>query len=233
MADGTDLRAQLDLIESSIDGGSYAPGPWSRLVREVRKRPREERRALSDELSQVSRKLHLRGGRRTVPVEAALLAEFAATMLGALLLGIGTAANSNILGIIGVLTWTGTFQPSLKVACGRLLGVNYDYGYLAHLEPRFKMAYGSYLAAPRWARILTHLAGMVGSPLGAICGWLLTVGRLPTAAIVSLVIFWAAIAINLLSLAMGAAGVRRIGPMRAELSSGGAAGVELREAFGL
>lgn len=232
MADVADLRGEIETIESALDSGSYTPGPWSRLVRDVRNSPREQRRALADDLSRVSRKLHLRGGRRTMALDAALLTEFAAAMLGALLLGVGTAAESNVCALIGLVLWASTFQPSLKVACGRLLGVKYDYAYLAYLEPRFKMTYGSYLALPRWARIVTHAAGTIGSPLGAICAWLLTTGRLPLAATVSLAVFWAALAINLLSLITALAGTRRIGPLRMEVSSGGAAGVELREALG-
>jgi hypothetical protein len=42
----------------------------------------------------------------------------------------------------------------------------------AGIEPRLKMKYGSYVAAPRWARTLLHLAGTLGYAFGALLGWI-------------------------------------------------------------
>ncbi len=61
-------------------------------------------------------------------------------------------------------------------AARRALGIAYDYAYLFHIEPRFKMSYGTYLAAPRWARIVFHLSGIVGSPLGLAAAAVLVAG---------------------------------------------------------
>ncbi|MGH7906517.1 MAG: hypothetical protein ACREP6_07790 [Candidatus Binataceae bacterium] len=226
-----DLRARLAAIEQEIDSGRYSPGPWAHLVREIRSRRRSERAALAIDVSRISRKLHMRGGRRTMAIEAALLIELCLMMLGALILGIGLAADSNAAAIIGMILWVMAFQPTLKMSCGRILGIGYEYAYLAGVEPRFKMAYGAYLAAPRWARILTHLAGTIGSPLGALCGWLLTTRRLDIAADVSGVIFWILVAINVVAFATAIAGIRKLGSLRADWSSGGSAGLEIREAI--
>src|SRR6202011_6332563 len=105
-----------------------------------------------------------------------------------------------------------TFQPLVKIAVGYLLGVEYEYAYLYGVEPRFKMRFGDYIAAPRWARIVLHLSGTIGSPLGA---WLAKV-CLPTdlsiAIMVSAAIFWIVIAVNITSFLVALAGVKKLGP---------------------
>ena len=93
------------------------------------------------------------------------------------------------------------------------------------------MRFGDYLAAPRWARIVLHLSGTIGSPLGA---WLAMV-CLPTdlriAIDVCWAIFWIVVAVNVASFIAALAGVKKLGPLKASDSSGGSAALELREAL--
>jgi len=226
------LRAQLLEVEKAIDVGAYQPGPWDRFIRAARNQPPEVRAALADDAGRVSRKLHLRNGRATMPVERAILWESSATIIGAVLLAAGVGWKSNVLAMLGALTWTATFEPLVKVAIGATLGMNFDYAYLeGSFEPRFKISYGVYLARPRWARILFHLAGVVGSPLGIYLAGTLLAPLLPMSAKICDVIFWIENAVNLLAFIGGISGRRKLGPVRVAISSGGVAGAELRDAF--
>ena len=233
LAEGAEtFGAQLLEMEKAIDAGAYQPGPWDRFIRAARNQPPAVRLALAEDAGRVSRKLHLRNGRATMPLERAILWESSATIIGAILLGAGVAWRSNVLALLGALTWTTTYQPLFKVAVGTALGMSFDYAYLeGSFEPRFKITYGTYLARPRWARILFHLSGIVGSPLGIYLASVLMAPNLPTSAKVCDVIFWIFNAVNLLALVGGTMGRRKLGPVRVAISSGGVAGAELHDAF--
>lgn len=117
------------------------------------------------------------------------------------------------------------------MAVGYIVGVDYEYAYLYAVEPRFKMRYGDYLAAPRWARVLLHVFGMIGSPLGA---WLSAFCLAETAWVATVFcwgLFWLVVVINAVSFLAGIVGVKRLGSLRLSLTSGGMAGNELREAL--
>jgi hypothetical protein len=76
---GTDeLRVRLDAIERDIDAENYRPGPWDRLIADIRSEPDSTRSALAEDISRVSRKLHLRSGRRTIPLASAIAIELGA-----------------------------------------------------------------------------------------------------------------------------------------------------------
>jgi hypothetical protein len=157
--------------------------------------------------------------------------ELAATAVGGGLLAVGLHHRSNAAVIVAALIWITTFEPLVKVSVGWLLGIRYDYAYVRGIEPRFKMRYGTYFAAPRAVRVVLHLAGTIGSPLSA---WL--VGRLarptlPLAGTVCTVAFWAVVAFNALLFFAALAGFRHLGRTRLNVSSGGVAGAELRDAF--
>jgi hypothetical protein len=233
LAEGAEaLRAQLLEVEKTIEAGAYKPGPWDRFIRAARNQPPPVRAALADDATRVSRKLHLRTGRTTMPLERAILWESSATIIGAVLLAAGVASKSNVLAMLGALTWTTTFQPLVKVAVGTALGVSFDYAYLeGSFEPRFKISYGTYLARPRWARILFHLSGIVGSPLGIYLAGVLMAPVLPTSAKICDVIFWILNVVNLVSFVGGIISRRKLGPLRVASSSGGVAGAELHDAF--
>jgi len=194
---------------------------------------REDREALKEEITRVSSKLHRRDGKRTLSVTTGIAAEAVLTLVGGILIVLAIHNHSNLLGIIAAGIWMMTFQPLMKVGVGYLLGVGYEYAYLYNAEPRFKMRFGDYLAAPRWARIVLHLSGTIGSPLGA---WLVLV-CLPTdlriAIDVCWAIFWIVVAVNVVGFIVALAGVKKLGPMKASASSGGVAAMELREALEL
>ncbi len=164
---GDDLRGRIAAIERAVDDGSYRPGPWQALVRDIRNSMFFERAAVADDVSRVSRKLHLRKPRRRVSMNAGLLLEIAATGLGGLVMILGVSMRSNWLAFLGALIWMVTFQPLIKLMAGRAMGVHYDYLYLLAFEPRIKMKYGTYLSRPRLLRIILHLAGTIGSPIAA------------------------------------------------------------------
>src|SRR5262249_38713708 len=147
-------------------------------------------------------------------------------------LALGARHQSNLLVIVSAVIWTIAFQPLLKVAVGYLLGVRYQYAYLYGVEPRFKMCFGEYLAQPRYARLLLHLSGTVGSPLGAWLPTLFVDPSLRIAVYVCWGLFWSVVAINVAGFVAVLTGVRaRIGPVSLRDSSGGAAALELREAL--
>jgi hypothetical protein len=229
------IRDRIAEIERRIDEKSYRPGPWDQLLKDVRMLPREDRAALKEEISRVSSKLHRRDGKRTLSLTTGIAAEAVLTLIGGVLIVFAIHNHSNglanVLAIIAAGIWTMTFQPLVKVAVGYLLGVGYEYAYFNGAEPRFKMRFGDYLAARRWARIVLHLSGTIGSPLGA---WL-TLVCLPTdlriAIDVCWAIFWIVVAVNIAGFIVALAGVRKLGPMKASAGSGGSAALELREAL--
>jgi hypothetical protein len=228
-----DLRARLAAIERDLEEGRYRPGPWARLLRDLRQEPDGLRTALAGDVSRVSRKLNLRSGRRTIEVTTGLALESVGSLVGAVILAVGVSAGSNLATIVAMLIWVTAFEPPVKVAVGSALGIGYEYVYLRGIEPRFKMSYGSYLAAARWKRIALHAAGMLGSPLGALSVALIAGGSMRVAWLVSWFVFWVVIAGNVVPLIAATFGVRRLGPVRADESSGGSVGIELREALGL
>jgi hypothetical protein len=122
-----------------------------------------------------------------------------------------------------------TLQPILKVATGMAFQLAFAYAYLWGAEPRFKLKYGTYLAAARWKRVSYHVSGMLGSPFA----WLIVaiVAR-PSHPILSGVLWWLAVAHMAFIVGqflLAAAGVRRVPPIGLlRLGSGGAAGWELR-----
>jgi len=186
-------------IERDIDAGCYRPGPWDAVIRVNRSQPDDARIALAVDISRISRKLHLRLARRTAPLAPAITIELAATVLGGMLLAIAVKKDFNAVAIATMLIWVSTLQPLVKVAVGAMLGVGYEYGYLYGIEPRFKMKFGSYVAAPRWKRIMLHASGMFGSPLGAILVAWIAGDSLQIARAACWVVFWITLAINLIS----------------------------------
>jgi hypothetical protein len=225
------IRDRIAEIEHHIDEKQYRPGPWDRLLKDARALARDEREALKEEISRISSKLHRRDGRATLSLTNGIIAEAALTVLGAILIIFAIHNHSNLLGIVTGAIWTMTFQPLVKIAVGYLLGIEYEYAYLYGVEPRFKMRFGDYIAAPRWARILLHLSGTIGSPLGAWLAMVCLPSDLGVAETVCWVILWIVVAVNVASFIAALAGVRKLAMFKASASSGGAAALELREAL--
>jgi hypothetical protein len=223
------IRNRIAEIERQLDEHRYRPGPWELVLKDLRALHPDERVELKDEVSRVSSKLHRRDGRATISLTIGLSIEAALTAIATVLIIVAQQNHSNLCGIIAAGIWIMTFQPLLKIAVGYLLGVEYEYAYLYGAEPRFKMRYGDFIAAPRWARIVLHLSGTVGSPFGA---WLATIclpNDLTIAIDVCWVLFWIVVAVNVASFLLALGGVRRLGPFKSRYSSGGAAALDLRE----
>jgi len=67
------LRAQLAWIERTLNSNTYKSGSWDALLRELRAEPDAVRGSLADDVTRVSRKLHGRTVRATMPFDLALL----------------------------------------------------------------------------------------------------------------------------------------------------------------
>jgi hypothetical protein len=131
--------------------------------------------------------------------------------------------------IVAMILWVSSFQPLVKIASGTALGIKYEYAYLfGGIEPRFKSDFGSYLALSPWKRMIFHLSGTLGSPLGAALVAVTTNERLGVAMWVSWLVFWIVIAINAAAILAGFARVRRVGRFRIAATSGGLAATEFR-----
>jgi hypothetical protein len=224
------LTQQLERIEAALDRGVYRPGPWAAFLRDAASRSAAERAAVAGDVSRVSDKLHLRQARRTLSFGTAITLELAATAVGGVLLAAGLAGVSTLPVLVAAAVLTTTLQPLVKVSAGRSLGIRYSYAYIRGIEPRFKMRYGTYLAAPRWKRISLHLSGTVGSLLALWLVRRLALPQLPATAAVCGVAFWIVAGMNVIPFLAGLAGLRRLGPVGPTNStSGGAAALELRE----
>jgi hypothetical protein len=226
------IRTHLVEIEHSLDSGQYRVGQWARLIRDIRALPQDDRAAIAGDVSRVSRKLHHRHHYLTIPFAAAFTAEIVMAVGGGICLALGIVHQSNLLVIVAAAFWSIAFQPLIKVSTGLLLGISYDYAYLYHVEPRFKTSYGTYLAAPRSSRIIFHLSGVVGSPLGVWLPALWATGHLNSAFYVCRGFFWLFVIINAGTLLLALAGPRKLGGFRFRDSSAGMAALEIREALG-
>ena len=158
-----------------------------------------------------------------------MLLEALAGILGGILIAAGVASTSNSLAIVGMLLWVACFEPLLKLGVGTALGVQYDYAYLyGGVEPRFKPSFGSYLALTPLKRVVLQIAGMGGSALGAFVASQIAGTSLPAARLISWVVFWIVVLLNVSGIAAELAYVRRIGPIGVPEGSATMAIVELR-----
>ena len=225
----SDLRAQLDAIERSIDGGTYRAGEWQRFLERAARAATVERRALEETVTRVSEKLHARKAGRTATAQQGLAFESLAAILGLVVLAAAAALERASLVIVAAVLLGTALQPLLKTSTGIALGMDYAYAYLWRGEPRFKLRFGGYLAAPRWRRLVLHLSGTLGTPIATVlCSAVAapshpTLGRVLAWLAVLHLVFQAGIVV------LAAAGVHRmplLGIVR--LTSAGAAGFELR-----
>lgn len=219
-------------IERRLDSGTYRPGQWAKFVRSAVQHPHSDRLAISDQVSRVSDKLHLRKGWRSISFSQGIAAETGAAVIGGVLLWYSVASVSNAFALLAAIILATAFQPVVKIAVGYILGIRYSYTYFWYIEPRFKMRYGTYLVRPRWRRVLFHLSGAVGSPLAFRLVAFLATPTLPLTALICQALFWATAATQIIPLAAGIFGLRPFGMRRlSRLTSAGLAGIELREGF--
>jgi hypothetical protein len=94
------------------------------------------------------------------------------------------------------------------------------------------MRFGEYIAQPRYARLVLHLSGMIGSPIGAWLPILFINPSMTFAIDVCWTIFWVLVAINIGSfIAMVTGLAQKAGGLRLADGSGGSAAIEVREAL--
>jgi hypothetical protein len=228
-----DIPTMLKQIERDLDAGTYHPGPWAEFVREANRRPQHERVALAEDITRVSNKLHCRNGRKTLPFPLAIGLEWLMAGVGVLLLRVALRRGSVLLLTLATNILAFTAQPVIKTSVGMLLGVRYAYSYAQGIEPRFKMRYGTYLAAPHWKRVLLHLSGTVGTSLAL---WLVArqaQPEFPKSALVCRVFVWVQTLVQLIPFLAALTNMERshaINRMIRE-SSSGQAGSELRTAL--
>jgi hypothetical protein len=222
------LRDRLATIEAALDRGDYKPGPWRRLVDELRDSPQAERIALAPDVNRVSSKLHRRQPRRTIGLLGAVLLEALGGILGGVLVAAALKHGSTLLALVGMGLWVMSFEPLLKLSVGTALGVEYEYAYLyGGVEPRFKMKFGSYLTISPLRRAIVQFAGTLGSPLGALVAARLY-PALPTAQVITWIAFWLLVLVNVSGVVTELAGVRRLGKLRLPPGSANEMIVELR-----
>lgn len=161
-------RDELDDIAESLLAGTYKPGPWQRLIKNLETLPKAERAELSDQVSAVSNQLHGRNGFWQLPAIVGFVLELILFSAGLYLV----MADNVWLRLCGVVALGLCLQPSLKIITASLLGVRYAYVFLWYFEPRFKMQFGSYLQRSRGQKILINLMGSLGTPLALIVGYM-------------------------------------------------------------
>ena len=105
------MKEQIDSIEQALVAGAYRPGPWQRLIAELEKLPREQRRQYAPHISRVSRLLHARHGFPEVPFLPAFIAEIIG-FLGALAL---LDMPGLLPALLGTVLLALTLQPLMKV----------------------------------------------------------------------------------------------------------------------
>ncbi len=225
----SNLEQLLAEIEDALDSNTYSRGRWQVFLERAATASPDELVPLERSITRVSEKLHQRTSPSTMPFERALAVEILASLGGFAILTVAASTGSAVGFVAAAVCLVVTLQPILQVATGMAFQLAFAYAYLWGVEPRFKLKYGTYLAAPRWKRVSYHVSGMLGSPFA----WLIVaVVARPSNPILSGVLWWLAVAhmafvVGQFLLAL--AGVRRVpllGLLR--LGSGGAAAWELR-----
>lgn len=229
----SDLEQLLAEIEDALDSNTYSRGRWQVFLERAAAASPDALVPLESSITRVSEKLHQRTGPSTMPFERALAFEILASLGGLAILTIAASTGSAAGFVAAAVCLVVTLQPLLKVASGLAFQLAFAYAYLWGVEPRFKLKYGTYLAAPRWKRVSYHVSGMLGSPFA----WLIVaVVTRPSHPTLSGVLSWLAVAHMAFVVGqflLAVAGVHRVpllGLLR--LGSGGAAGWELRRRSG-
>ena len=227
--DSQGLRALLAAIAADLQAGTYRIGSWRAFVEQARGAPLQASRDLSTLISAVSNLIHSRRALHTYPLGALTVVEIVCMLGGFFALAAGARRDSWVLLTIAAALLVLTLQPLVKVACGRALGLSYSYGFTMGGEPRYKLAFGTYLAATPARRILFHLSGTLGSVLGLLLVATTCVESLPALGRVLFGLAALHAAVQVVFFAMVSAGRDRFfgfGPLR--FSSAGAAADEWR-----
>lgn len=216
---------RLAELAGALRDGKYRPGAWQRFVAEFDRSNPAVKQSLALRVSDVSRRLHRRKRRLELPFAVALMGEGMLFLAGTALL-FGDGFVSRLIGLAAIVL---TAQPLIKVVCGLILGVRYDYAYLWGIEPRFKMRYGQYLLLAQPVRVAFHLAGSIGTPAAMLAGYFTFRDDYKSVAIACVVFFLGAAALQVGAFLAEWLGVRRIfGYRLSTLTSPATAAFELR-----
>lgn len=159
------VKALLE-IRTDLHQNNYKPGPWHKLTKLLAKAPAGERAEVSELVSEVSNLLHSRKYKFRAPFLVGYAAEWIILVLSITLM----QADHLLLRLASVGLLALCLQPMLKVTAGLLLGVRYAYVYLWYIEPRFKMAYGTYMQLGPARQCALHFAGSLGTPAALMVG---------------------------------------------------------------
>ena len=222
-----ELRQKLHALEQAIADDVYRIGGWQNLMGKIEILPAVEKRALSDDISRVSRALHRRNGFYELPFPLGFAVEllmfFAALML--------FQVNGLLAALAGSAALTLCLQPLIKICTGLLLGVRYDYAYLWYVEPRFKMRFGSYVALTPRRKILFHLSGGMGTPVALFIAYLVITPHLSWLGLLALLGAGFALALQVGAFVAEWFGIRKVGAFRLSLlTSPATAAMELKKA---
>lgn len=215
----TEITQQIEEIQQALDEKRYQVGSWQRLVKDVEALGREERTEVSESISELGNKLHQRHEFPRLPFVAGLLVEIMLVGFGLTLLVMGS--ESLLLLYAGSLALILSMQPFLKILTGLVLGVRYAYVFLFYVEPRFKMQYGTYLSLTPMQRIVFHTSGVIGTPLALLFAIQMLQAYEP-AMFWGWVLFWAAIALQLVPFLAELTGLKKVGPFRLAVLTGAA-----------
>lgn len=160
------LRDRAAAISAAIDRGEYKRGMWQRLLESAEEFAPVERAAVASLLTELSRQVHGINRFPRFPFSLALALEVLAFAASIWLLWWGSFISM----LCGLTALAISLQPLIKVVTGLLLGVRYDYAFLWHVEPRFKMRYGTYFLMSPLRRVVFHAAGGVGTPVAMLVG---------------------------------------------------------------
>jgi hypothetical protein len=215
----TAIAQQIDEIEQALNENRYKVGSWQKLVQAVEALGQEERAEVSESISELGNKLHQRHGYPRLPFVAGLLVEIILMAFGLTLLVMGS--ESVLLLYAGSLALILSMQPFLKILTGLMLGVRYAYVFLFYVEPRFKMQYGTYLCLTPMQRIVFHASGVIGTPLAMLVAIQMLQGY-ELAIFWGWVLFWGAVALQLVPFLAELTGLKKVGPFRLAVLTGAA-----------
>jgi len=204
------ISQQLDEIESALDTGSYQRGQWQRLLRRLDHSGQATVVSLGNQITTVSNKLHRHNnGFPELPVSYGFSLEL--ILFGASLACLTT--SSDLVQLLGVGLLALCLQPGIKIITGLILGVRYSYVYLWYFEPRFKMAFGTYLLLTHKQKVILHAMGSVGTPIALFIGFL-TLTAAPVLAYLCLAGSLGALGMQVAAFVAAARGVKKIGPFQ-------------------
>lgn len=217
-------------MERRLDDGTYEPGPWAAFLERAERSPAEDRAAIAEDVTRVGDKLHRRNhpGRK-VSVKVGVLLETMMALDGVATVYLAVRWDSGVWLAVGAFFLSYTLQVLWKMLVGTLLGVRYSYFYRDFVvEARVKMRYGSYLRASRASRVALHLAGTMGSPMALFGVAAFVRSTMPTGARICDIVGGFLCIVQVVLFLMPIVGIRKVGSVTTDRSSGGAAARELK-----